>query len=287
MKRRLTLLAAAAVMLGLTGVAAGAPGAKPQRVMSLNMCTDQLLLQLLPADRIASVTYLSRAFYHPLISAEAAHVAVNYNSPEEVLAQHPDLVISGNVFSPGGRAVFRQAGIALLEVPFANGFDDIRTITRSIGRAVGEEDKANVLLRRMDATLAELRATAPNPGISVLGWDSGGNVPGRGTLFGEILDAAGAENVAEKTTDSLVYGSYTNFDLEQLVALGPQAVLHSGSLGDRPDALNQKIQHRVVRKLFAGRELTYPEILYRCGLPQSADAAKTLRQQLLRIARRR
>jgi iron complex transport system substrate-binding protein len=255
--------------------------------MSLNMCTDQLLLQLLPPDRITSVTYLSRDFYHPYISAEAAHVGVNYNTPEEVLAQRPDLVVSGNVFSPGARAIFRQAGIALLEVPFANGFDDIRAITRSIGRAVGEEAKANALLQRMDATLAELKRTTPNPRITVLGWDAGGNVPGPNTLFGEILDAAGATNVAERTADSLVYGSYTNFDLEQLVALNPQAVLHSGSLTDRPDTLNQKIQHRVVRELFAGRELTYPEILYRCGLPQSADAAKTLRENLLRIPRTR
>jgi iron complex transport system substrate-binding protein len=286
MNRWLTL-AAAAAMLGLTGVAEAAPAAKPQRVMSLNMCTDQLLLQLLPPNRITSVTYLSRASYRPLISAEAAHVAINYNSPEEVLAQRPDLVISGNVFSPGARAVFRRAGIALLEVPFANGFEDIRSITRSIGRAVGEEENANALLRRMDATLAELRASAPNPRITVLGWDAGGNVPGPATLFGEILAAAGATNVAEKTSDSLVYDSYTNFDLEQLVTLNPQAVLHSGSLADRPDTLNQKIQHRVVRSLFAGRELTYPEILYRCGLPQSADAAKTLRENLLRIARPR
>ena len=46
MKRWAALLAAAA-MLVCTGVADAAPGAKPQRVMSLNMCTDQLLLQLL------------------------------------------------------------------------------------------------------------------------------------------------------------------------------------------------------------------------------------------------
>jgi ABC-type Fe3+-hydroxamate transport system substrate-binding protein len=132
-----------------------------------------------------------------------------------------------------------------------------------------------------------LKATTPTPRISVLGWDAGGNVPGPATLFGEILDAAGASNVAEKTNNSLTYGSYTNFDLEQLVALNPQVVLFSGSLGDKPDALHQKIQHRLVRRLFAGRELTYPEILYRCGLPQSADAAKALRDGLLRIARPR
>ena len=284
--KRYTALSVLAAMLVMTSIAKGASGATPRRVMSLNMCTDQLVLQLLPRDRITSVTYLSSAFYRPYISAEAAHVAVNYNSPEEVLAQRPDLVISGNVFSPGARAVYRQAGIALLEVPAANSFEDVRAITRLVGRAVGEEEKANAQLNRMDATLAQLKASEPNPRVTVLGWESGGNVPGPATLFGEILAVAGAKNVAEQTGDSLSYGSYVNFDLEQLVALNPQVVLFSGSLGKRPDTLNQKIQHRAVRKLFAGRELTYPEILYRCGLPQAAEAAKSLREDLLRIVRR-
>ena len=44
----------AALMALLAGAAIAAP--KPMRVMSVNQCADQLIMLLLPPDRIASVT---------------------------------------------------------------------------------------------------------------------------------------------------------------------------------------------------------------------------------------
>jgi hypothetical protein len=38
-----------------------------------------------------------------------------------------------------------------------------------------------------------------------------------------------------------------------------------------------------VRRLYAGRQITYPETLYSCGLPQSADAARDLRRAMLDV----
>jgi iron complex transport system substrate-binding protein len=49
---------ATVLLLGLTTPSFAASG--PQHVMSLSMCTDDLLLELLPPERIASVTYYSR-----------------------------------------------------------------------------------------------------------------------------------------------------------------------------------------------------------------------------------
>ena len=275
------VLIAAAALLG-SGATAAAPAAKPQHVMSLNLCTDQLVLQLLPANRIASVSYLSQASEHVMLTAEAAHVPVNYGSPEEVLAEHPDLVIAGTTSTPATRALLKQVGIPLLEVPAAESFAAIRAVTRLVGHAVGEDGKTEALLDRMDATLAELKASAPAERITAVGWDGGGNVPGAGTLFDAILTAAGAVNIAAGTSNTFTYGSYTSFDLEQLVALHPDILLYGGGRANRPDQLNRLIRHRVVRKLFAGHALAYPEILYRCGLPQSAGAAKELHDAMLK-----
>ena len=203
----------AAVALGLAGATSAAP-AKPQRVMSLNLCTDKLVLQLLPPERIASVTYLSRGQDTGWPAADVSRVAVNYGTSEEVLAQHPDLVIAGTTSTLATRALLRKVGIALLELPAAESFDDIRKLTRTIGHAVGEEKKTESLLRRMDATLAELRQTAPSRPITVVAWDGGGNVPGPATLFDAILTAAGAVNVATRLNQNTLYGNYAGFDLE-------------------------------------------------------------------------
>ena len=275
------VLSLAAVALCVAGAAAGAP-AKPQRVMSLNLCTDQLVLQMLPPERIASVTYLSRGPDTGRPAVDASRVPVNYGTSEEVLAEHPDLVIAGTTSTFAARALLKQAGIPLLELPAAENFADIRSLTRTIGRAVGEEEKAESLLRRMDATLAELQKSALANPITVVAWDGGGNVPGPATLFDAILTAAGAVNVATRLNQNTLYGNYASFDLEQLVALNPELVIYGGSGNGRQDQVHQQVQHRLVRKLFAGRQITYNETLFRCGLPQSAEAAEQLRQSMLR-----
>src|ERR1700760_2769575 len=71
------------VASALVGGAATAQAAAPQRVMSLNLCTDQLLLQLLPPERIASVTYLSRERSNAYRVAEAQRVPMNHGLAEE------------------------------------------------------------------------------------------------------------------------------------------------------------------------------------------------------------
>ena len=140
----------------------------------------------------------------------------NYGTLEEVLAQKPDLVIAGLSTTPTTRALLAQSRIPLLQVPLANTFADIREVTRVVARAVGEEAKAEILLKQMDATLAELAASEPKRRIVIAGWESAGEVPGKGTLFDAILTAAGGINIAASA--SVRPGG---FDLEHHCGRGP------------------------------------------------------------------
>ncbi len=239
--------------------------AKPQRVMSLNLCADQLVLMLVAPSRIASVSFLSRASEKPLLTAEAARVRVNYGTLEEVLAQKPDLVIAGIASTPTTREFLKRAAIPLVEVPVATNFDEIRKTTRLVGRAVGEEAKADALIRELDATLAELQSARLSRRIIVADWGGGGEVSGKGTLFDAILTAAGGVNLADSMRDQ----KFGSFDFEQLLALNPDIIAF--------------IQHRIVQSVYRNRQITYPESLYACGLPQSAEAAKALRRAMLEI----
>jgi iron complex transport system substrate-binding protein len=138
----------------------------------------------------------------------------------------------------------------------------------------------------MDAALDELARTAPTERIVVAGWDGVGNVPAKGTLFDAILTAAGGENVAERLAAS-AFNGYTTVDLEQLVAVHPDILAFGNARVGRLDLTGEQLKHRVVRKLFAGRQITYPETLYSCGLPQSATvAARDLRRAMLDIVAR-
>jgi iron complex transport system substrate-binding protein len=272
-----------AILFLITGTAlaiasaVAAPAGKPQQVMSLNLCTDQLILMLLPKERIASVSFLSRASERPLLSAEATGVPVNYGTLEEVLAKKPDLVIAGTASTPTTRAFLKASNIPLVEVPLANNFAEIRAATRQVARAVGEEEKAETLLSAMDATLAELAATAPGRRIVVAGWGGGGEIPGRDTLFDAILTAAGGVNVAATMRNT----RFGLFDFEELLVSHPDIVAFPDAAMDHPGLRREQIQHRVVQSLYRNRQIAYPEALFGCGLPQSANAAKDLRRAML------
>ena len=138
---------------------------------------------------------------------------------------------------------------------------------------LGEEERADALIAQMDATLSELRRTMPEQKITVVAWDGGGFVPGRGLLFNEILNIAGGINIA--AVDSSDY--LVDFDLEELLTARPELIAYASATLDAPALTTQLLRHPIVRRLYGGRQITYPDNLYICGLPQSAEAAKNLR----------
>src|SRR6202047_1717644 len=190
------------VPLGSTPAAA-APG--PQHVMSLSMCTDDLLLELLPPERIASVTYYSRDASNSYQWPQAAKVPVNSGTVEEVLAEKPDLVLAGTYTTPAARSLLKKLHLPLLEVPPAADFDEIRAVTRQVAHALGRDAVGDALIAKMDSTLQALAASRPPQSIRVAAWGEGGAIPGRGTMFDSILRAAGGINIAA----SLDSGAYT------------------------------------------------------------------------------
>lgn len=254
--------------------------AKPLRVMSMNMCTDQLLLSLLPPERIASVTWLSRDRGSSLMADAAMKVGVNYGLAEDVIRQKPDLVIAGNFTTPATRGMLKRIGYPMIEVGYANNFDDIRAQTRQIARAVGEPERGEALIADMDRKLAGL-ARDPAPKLRVASWDRSGFSASKGTLQDEILQAAGARNVVNEPPASI----YGKPDAEVLLRTAPQLLVQGSAYVAEPSLGDIVEQHRIIRQYWKkGRMLTVPQAYYVCGTPQIADAALSLRDQMRRAA---
>jgi iron complex transport system substrate-binding protein len=250
--------------------------------MSLSMCTDALLLELLPPERIASLTYYSRDPGNSYQWPQAAKVRINWGTVEEVLAEKPDLVLAGTYTTPAARSLLKGLRWPLLEVPPAADFDEIRAVTRQVARALKEDAAGEALIAKMDSTLQELNATRPTLRIRVAAWGEGGSIPGKGTLFDAILSAAGGVNIAA----ALEGGAYTSFDVEQLIAAHPDILAFARNINDTPGLNTESAQHPAIRKMYSGRTVTYPSALYNCGVVESADAAVALRASLLRAMQR-
>lgn len=273
----LALVAGAAlVAFGQAAPAAILPSAKPQRIFSANLCTDLLLMMLVPKERIASVSHLAHDAAEVIMPGADEGIAVNQGTAEEVVRQQPDLILAGLYTTPVMRRIAAEAGIPMVEVDVANNFGAIRRITRQVGRAVGEAHRAEALIARMDRTLSELAATQPEHPIKVIAWSGGSSVPGKGTLHNAIIEAAGAINLAAEMPDA----SFSSFGIEELLAARPQALMRGSGRYDEPSLRESASEHPVVASAFRGRRITYSEPLSSCGLPLSAEAARNLRATL-------
>src|SRR6266702_7302288 len=174
----------AAIVLLLSS---GQAMAAPHRIMSLKVCTDELLLDLVPPSRIASVTFLSREQAGLKFWPQAANIPINHGSAEEILKLHPDLILTDPFIAPSLRPLLAKTGAKVIEVPPAENFEQIRAVTRTVAKAVGEEARGEVLIAKMDADLRALAAHRPKKTLTVAGWGTGGYVPGRGGLFDTML----------------------------------------------------------------------------------------------------
>src|SRR6056297_3507789 len=92
---RLISLGSALAVAGSVAVTAAQADPAPRRVVSINLCTDQLAMMLAAPGQLISVSDLA-ADPHRSAMAEAARAyPVNHGRAEEVYLLDPDLVLTG------------------------------------------------------------------------------------------------------------------------------------------------------------------------------------------------
>jgi iron complex transport system substrate-binding protein len=247
----------------------------PRRIVSLNLCSDQLLLELVAPERIASLTWLSRTDGEPALRALALRLPSNRGSAEEVLAARPDMVLAGRYTTSTTRALLRRVGVPMLEVDAVQDWEGIRRVTREVAAAVGAVERGEALIAQMDAQLAATAALRVPTPMRAIGWSGAAeDVPGRDTLFDTILTTAGAVNIAAQP----VGGS--GFDLERVLRQKPRLLLrgtaHDGERAVRSWAAN----HRVLQALPGLSTIEYSEGAWACGVPRAAGHALQLAREL-------
>ena len=133
-------------------VALGSPARAADRVVSLNLCTDQLLVLLAPG-KVAGLSSLSRDPTLSFVSAEAARLPVVRASAEAVLRLHPDLVLGTRWGAQTTLAVLEAEGIPVLRLDLPADFPGIARQTRDLATVLGVPERGEALVRDMQATL--------------------------------------------------------------------------------------------------------------------------------------
>jgi iron complex transport system substrate-binding protein len=250
-------------------LAAGAASGDPAtRVVSLDYCADQYVLELLPRDRILALSPDAEADYS-YHRERAAGLDKVRPVAEDVIALEPGLVVRSYGGGPQALAFFERAGIPVVQVPYANDLDDVRAATRAVAGKLGVHDEGEALVAAMNARLANVEPAAP--GRSALYVTSGGATAGPGTLVHEMLLSAGLENFEARPGWHVV-------PLEHLAYDGPDLVVASFFDGSAElTAYWSAMRHPVARRQLEGsRSLSLPGSWTACGAWFVLDAVEAL-----------
>jgi len=164
------------------------PGWAAERVVSLNLCSDQMLVLLAP-KQVAGLSPLSRDPALSFVAAEAAHLPLVRPSAEAVLRLHPDLVLAGTYGAQTTLALLTQEGVPVWRLDMPQDFPAIRQQTADLAARLGVPARGAALIAAMDATLRAV--VHPSHPITAVAWEPRGYTAGPGTLMHAVLRAAG------------------------------------------------------------------------------------------------
>lgn len=271
-RRSLTrLLLANVLALVLAGVMP-AVHASGQRVASINLCADVLLLHLLPREQIASVSWLAAVSPLSPVRALAAGIPVNHAKVEELLVQRPDMVVARRGHARATVARLGERGIAIHEMSVPGNWHEARREWLALGKALAAEKEAEALVRRMQERLSALpKRDAKAPTAVIIG--PGAYTYGKGTLAHDLLRLAGWDNLA----GYVLNGPGGVMPLEALVLGRPDLIISERSPDDfRLDTLgDQQMLHPLLQNQTAAA-ISLPSSAWACGGPEAMDAIESL-----------
>src|SRR3954469_16018428 len=112
-------LGAALVFAGVAPASAAGP-----RVVSMNVCTDQVLLTLADPDQILGLSRFSRDAW---VGGDAKRYPTLSGSAEDVLALKPDVVVASLFDKRATRELLKANGLHLAELSVPRTLDEVKT----------------------------------------------------------------------------------------------------------------------------------------------------------------
>jgi iron complex transport system substrate-binding protein len=268
-----------AALLALASPAAAQERA-PLRLVSINLCTDQLLLDLADRSQILGLSPFARDAARSWAAGKVEGLPVLSGTAEEIMMLRPTHVLAGRFTKRATREFIRARGIPIEE------FDAVRTVAQSreqiarMAKLTGGEAAGAARLAALDAATARLKAAAAGRSLRVLALSRRGWTAGRDSLFSDLLALAGLVNAGGESGQRL--GGFMS--LEAVVKLRPDAILVSREDGLAEDQGQAMLLHPAIQAMFPPeRRIVLPESLTICGGPMLVDAMDRLAAQVAKL----
>jgi iron complex transport system substrate-binding protein len=249
----------------------------PARIVSMNVCTDQLLLLLVDKSRIASLSYFAVNPAFSNLADLAAGVPVNRGQADEVMVLEPDLVLTSAFSASFAATVLQRLQQPLERLGFAATREEVFAQIAQVAAWTGSSAQATAVIRATRTRIADASKQIQPfvAGKKAVFLSSNGIAFGAGTLQDDFLHSLGMRNIA---AEAGLHGP-APLPLELLLAAAPDFVI-----SEPRGALDQQLAHPLLlhpalQHLHA-RSLVLPERWFDCAGPWLAEAYVSMAKQV-------
>lgn len=267
-----------ALCIALKAMAAQAEAA-PKRIVSFNLCADQLVVALADPEQIAGLSpYATDAGLSVVADKARQYRKADWQAESTILLE-PDLVLVG----PNDRSVTRrmltQQGLRVVETGFVSDLESARKQIREMAALLGHPERGETLIADLERARARLAAAAGKSDRTALVAERGGYTQGPASLAATLLGEAGLKPPAGAPAG---YGGFIS--LEKFLVLKPDLIF----LKDPPSAATDQgamfLVHPALRDLYPPeRRIALPTRYTMCGGPALVAAFDYMADEIGRL----
>jgi iron complex transport system substrate-binding protein len=259
-----------AVVLSALGAAPAIAQPAPQRIVSLNLCADQLVLALADRSRIVALSPFATDPAMSHLAAQADGLPNVTGGAEAVLGLAPDLVLVGGIDRATTARLIAARGTRIVTMTVAASLDEAVAQVREVAAARRFPERGAALVTLIEDARARLAEARRQP-VVALAVERRGYAAGPASLTGALLTEAGFLPPAGGPTG---HGGFLG--LEQIVRLAPSVLIT-----DTPAGLDDQgaafLRHRALIDLYPpARRVQLPQALTLCAGPSLIAALEQL-----------
>jgi iron complex transport system substrate-binding protein len=276
---RLIPVAVAAALISGTPAITAEP---PKRIVSFNVCADQLVVALADPSQIAGLSpYATDPAISTVVEKAQKLPRVGWQA-ESLVPLNPDLVLVGSWDRSLSKRLLRALGLRVVDVDVVADLAGARAQIREIAALLGHPQRGEALIAEIDAAQGRLAQARRGVTSTALLVGNGGYAVGPASLAAALMNLAGLRAPAGSPAG---YGGF--IPLEKLIELRPDVLVMSHML-EIPDGQGALyLTHPALQEVYPpSRRILLPSRYTLCGGPSLIAAFDYLTEVVMRLGHR-
>ena len=276
----ISILSALILMLAVVSphpLAAGGAAVGPQRIVSIGLCTDQLLLMMAQRSQIASLTSSATSLQMSYMADAVGDIPLNNASVEEIIPYRPDLIVGTDFAARDTTRFLRQLGYEVKLAALPKTIEEIYTLLTRFGEWTGNQARAASMIAKMKHEIVEIQARyAHRPEKTMIIYSPNGYTIGADTLEDDVLKYAGFRNLSAE----MGIVGFRKISLEKVIEAKPDFLQLDNHIFNRDSLASSYLGHPVLDKIVDNKEFLFiPSRLRACAGPMVTEAIDFMAQK--------